>query len=222
MLEAASPKPSLLASLAAARHQRFPYPHWLLEQVLPEPALASLSALPLAAPEIEDTQGRRETHNSSRLFFGPQEQARFPVCAALAAALQGRDCVARLESLTGARLGGSYLRVEYCQDRDGFWLEPHTDIGAKFFTMLIYLNDPPPGEDWGTDIYETPEKRLGPAPSGRNRGLVFIPGPASWHGFARRPITGIRRSLIINYVTPEWRSRHELSFPGQPVPGTPR
>jgi hypothetical protein len=27
---------------------------------------------------------------------------------------------------------------------------------------------------------------------------------------------GIRRSLIVNYVKPDWRSRHELSFPDRP------
>ena len=100
---------------------------------------------------------------------------------------------------------------------DGFWLEPHTDIGAKFFTMLIYLNDPPAGEDWGTDVYESADKHLGSAPSGRNQGLVFVPGQTSWHGFEKRPITGIRRSLIVNYVTPEWRARHELAFSDKPI-----
>ena len=44
----------------------------------------------------------------------------------------------------------------------------------------------------------------------RNRGLIVIPAADTWHGF-------LRRSLIVNYVKPEWRSRHELAFPDQPV-----
>jgi len=51
------------------------------------------------------------------------------------------------------------------------------------------------------------------APYRRNAGLIFIPGSDTWHGFHRRPIVGVRRSLIVNYVKPEWRSRHELAFP---------
>ena len=27
----------------------------------------------------------------------------------------------------------------------------------------------------------------------------------------------VRRSLMVNYVKDEWRSTHELSFPGQPI-----
>jgi hypothetical protein len=51
-------------------------------------------------------------------------------------------------------------------------------------------------------------------PSGAfNTALVFVPGADTWHGFAPRPIRGARRSLIVNYVKPEWRSRHELAYP---------
>ncbi|HTI03645.1 MAG TPA: 2OG-Fe(II) oxygenase [Acidisoma sp.] len=207
----------LREAVAAAEIRPFPYPHWLPEAMLPGPVLDGICDLPLVAPEIGETQGRRETHNSSRLFFGAAAQAAFPVCRALAAALQAPETVGALCRQTGADLLGSHLRIEYCLDRDGFWLEPHTDIGAKFFTMLIYLTDPPPGEDWGTDLYETPLRHVGSAPAQRNAGLVFVPGTDTWHGFIRRPITGVRRSLIVNYVTPEWRARHELAFPDRPV-----
>jgi hypothetical protein len=44
-----------------------------------------------------------------------------------------------------------------------------------------------------------------------------VPGADTWHGFRRRPIAGIRRSLIVNYVKSEWRSRHELAFPDRPI-----
>jgi hypothetical protein len=47
--------------------------------------------------------------------------------------------------------------------------------------------------------------------------LIFIPANNTWQGFHKRPIQGIRRSLIVNYVGAEWRARHELAFPDQPV-----
>lgn len=208
---------TLRDSFADAQVKPKPYPHWVLNHMLPASMVSEICALPFAPPNNEETQGRRETHNATRHFFGTAEQAQFPLCATLATALQDSSCVRALQTLTGAKLNGSFLRIEYCQDVDGFWLEPHTDIGAKFFTMLIYLNTPPTGEDWGTDIYESPHKHLGPAPSGCNKGLIFIPGHDSWHGFERRPITGVRRSLIVNYVTADWRNRHELAFPDTPV-----
>jgi hypothetical protein len=171
------------------------------------------------APPIGDTLGKRETHNSTRLFFGAEQRAAYPVCDALASALQGHAVVRRLESLCGAVLRGSSLRIEYCLDTDGFWLEPHTDIGAKLYTMLVYLSDEPASEAWGTDVLDGPHRLVATTPYVRNGGLIFIPGADTWHGFHRRPIAGVRRSLIVNYVKPEWRSRHELAFPEQPVLG---
>ncbi len=69
----------------------------------------------------------------------------------------------------------------------------------------------------GTDIMDAAGQVLGRAPGSFNAGLIFVPGPDTWHGFTRRPIRGVRRSLIVNYVRPEWRSRHELAFPETPV-----
>ena len=41
--------------------------------------------------------------------------------------------------------------------------------------------------------------------------MIFIPGDDTWHGFIKRPIKGVRRSLIVNYVTGAWRDRYELA-----------
>jgi hypothetical protein len=126
----------------------------------------------------------------------------------------GLDAIART---CGAGIDGGYLRIEYCQDGDGFWLEPHTDIGAKLFTLLIYLSDGAEAADWGTDIYDGNLRHVGQAPFGFNRGLIFVPGKDTWHGFRPRPIRGIRRSIIVNYVKDEWRAREQLSFPDRAV-----
>ncbi|MFY7958508.1 MAG: 2OG-Fe(II) oxygenase, partial [Elsteraceae bacterium] len=121
------------------------------------------------------------------------------------------------ETLCGVSLAGGYLRVEYCLDSKGFWLEPHTDIGAKLFTHLIYLSTGPGSEAWGTDLLRPDGELVARAPATPNSGLIFIPASDSWHGFAPRPIEGVRRTLIVNYVREEWRARHELCFPEQPV-----
>ena len=60
--------------------------------------------------------------------------------------------VQAIERTTGANLTAGRLRIEYCQDVDGFWLEPHVDIPVKLFTMLVYLTDAPELHDAGTDI----------------------------------------------------------------------
>jgi hypothetical protein len=204
-------------AIRTARRNDTPYPHWLLRDVLPAELCRAVVALPFEAPAIDDTLGRRETHNSSRIFASEANRARNAACEALAESFQDEATIALLEDVCGRELAGNYLRIELCLDTDGFWLEPHTDIGAKRFTMLVYLSDHPDAESWGTDILDAEQRVVGHAPGTFNTGLIFLPAPDTWHGFAKRPIRGVRRSLIINYVTPEWRSRHELAFPTQPV-----
>ena len=205
------------ACLDRSQHGTDPFRHWLLARALPDATCAAIDALPFAPPSVADTQGRRETNNSTRLFFGTAEQARYPVCADVAAALQDAAVVRRIEALCGVSLGGSSLRVEYCLDTDGFWLEPHTDIGAKRYTMLVYLSADLGSEAWGTDLLTADGSLARTVPYERNNGLIFIPAADTWHGFHRRPIQGVRRSLIVNYVNDDWRSRHELAFPDRPV-----
>ncbi|HUS95367.1 MAG TPA: hypothetical protein VMX97_01360, partial [Hyphomicrobiaceae bacterium] len=61
-------------------------------------------------------------------------------------------------------------------------------------------------------IYDaTPQhNRVASAPYELNNGLIFIPGDNTWHGFSQRPIHGLRKSVIINWVTAEWRDAWEL------------
>ncbi|ACJ00200.1 2OG-Fe(II) oxygenase [Rhodospirillum centenum] len=205
-------------ALEASRQQEWPFRHWLLTDTLPEPVATGVTRLPHAPAAVGDTQGRRDTHNASRIFFNPDQQQRHPVAADIAHAFQHPETVALLSSRCRAPLAGSFLRIEYCLDTAGFWLRPHTDIGAKLLTLLIYLNPPEDAQDWGTDIYADPAA----APVARtdasfNRALIFVPGSNTWHGFEPRPVRGVRRTLMVNYVVAEWQSRHELAFPDQPV-----
>jgi len=206
-----------LQALEASRLETWPYNHWLLSGMLPEEVCDGIIALPFDPPAIADTLGRRETNNSTRTYVETANRARFPACEALAAAFQGPGITGAIEARCGTSLAGTNLRIEYCQDTEGFWLEPHTDIGIKKFTMLIYLSRDPGSESWGTDVLDADHNLVQSAPYRYNDGLIFIPGTDTWHGFHRRPIRGVRKSLIINYVGPEWRARHELAFPDQPI-----
>ncbi|MBX9587977.1 MAG: hypothetical protein K2X43_01650 [Hyphomonadaceae bacterium] len=46
-----------------------------------------------------------------------------------------------------------------------------------------------------------------------------MPSDITFHGFEPRKIEGVRKSVIINYVTNEWRAREQLAFPHEPIPG---
>ena len=115
-------------------------------------------------------------------------------------------------------LSGTYVRLEYAQDIDGFWLQPHTDLGVKRFTMLIYLNRAGAAQaDLGTDIFADAETWSKSPPFEDNTALIFVPGDNTWHGLRQRPIAGVRRSVIMNYVTSDWRAREQLAFPDTPI-----
>ncbi|MCW5723963.1 MAG: hypothetical protein KIS81_03300 [Maricaulaceae bacterium] len=208
---------SILRSLDGCGARTQPFRHWRLRDVLPADLAQALSALPFAAADIADTYGKRASHNSTRQFFGAETLAAHRACRELAEAFQNPSVVARINALSGAVMDGANLRVEYCLDRDGFWLEPHTDIDAKRFTMLLYLTQGPGAETLGTDLYDQGLRQADTASAAFNSAFFFIPAADTWHGFEKRPIPGVRRSLMINYVGPEWRARHELCFPDQPV-----
>ncbi len=216
-VQAASPSTDhaahVLACLDRAQHCPEPFDYWLLDDVLPMASIKAIAGLPFAPPNAPLFDGRRESNNSTRVYFNPEQQARFAVCRDVVAAFRDPAVIARLTRLTGADVAKGHLRVEYCQDVDGFWLEPHLDISVKLFTMLVYLSDDPNLRDAGTDIYDGPPEHhlVTSAPYEQNKGLIFIPGTNSWHGFSKRPIRGLRKSIIINYVAPAWQSRYELA-----------
>jgi hypothetical protein len=117
------------------------------------------------------------------------------------------------ERITGAELTTGRLRIEYCQDVDGFWLEPRVVISVKLLTMRVYLMGAPELHEAGSDLYDSsPEhKLLASVPYEWNTGLIFVPGNDTWHGFRKRAIHGVRKSIIIDYVGWDWRAVEELA-----------
>lgn len=209
---------TLLHSLGGAATLSEPYRHWIAREVLPPTIAATLNHLPVGTAGTEGVSGKRELHNDTRKYFDAANMARFPACAAVAEAFQSTVVASRIETLMKTDLSGTYVRLEYAQDIDGFWLEPHTDLGVKRFTMLIYLNEGGlEHDDRGTDLFFDRATWAKRAPFEDNTALIFVPGDNTWHGLSRRPIAGVRRSVIMNYVTRDWVAREQLAFPETPV-----
>jgi len=205
------------ARLEATPRQTSPFPHWHIPDFLPADVAQAIIELPIDYVPVSETYGKRDSHNELRQFFSPDKQALYPVCEAMAHAFQMPRTVYALQDICHTSFFGNSLRIEYCQDNEGFWLEPHTDIGAKVFTLVLYLTPGAEGLNMGTDIYDNQKNYVGRSPSPFNSALLFVPGENTWHGFEKRPMPVMRKSLILNYVKPEWRARHELCFPNKPV-----
>lgn len=209
---------SFAQSLRSAPAQDTPYRHWILRDVLPSHVAQAMNALPFEAPPLDGVSGSREIHNNTRRYVDADAIAKHPACRSVADAFQDPETVAMVEDVTGARLDGCCLRIEYAQDTDGFWLKPHTDLGVKKFTLLYYLG--PDGQpELGTDVYANADTWSHRAPFEPGGALVFVPSDRTWHGFEPRPIPVVRKSLIINYVTAAWMAREQLAYPDRPVTG---
>ena len=208
---------ALSQSITASTRKAEPYPHWNLARCLPASVAHDLAELPFPAPALGGVSGKRELHNATRKYFDVDNRRAFPVVEAFAQAFQAPAITGHIARHFGAHLGGTYLRLEYAQDTNGFWLEPHTDLGVKMFTMLLYLSSDPSHAGLGTDIYDGDKRHVGRSPFAANAAMVFVPSTNTYHGFEAREIAGIRKSIIINYVTHEWRAREQLSFPDIPI-----
>jgi hypothetical protein len=208
---------SLIKSFEAAKRREKPYLHWLIENCLPADTVDSILALPFPAPPLDGVSGKREVHNATRKYFDQENMAKHPVCHAVNAALQDARVTSTIDKVFGTKLKGTYLRVEFAQDTDGFWLEPHTDLGVKSFTFLLYMSKDAQHVGLGTDIYDDNKKHVGASPFKSNGAMIFVPSDITYHGFEPRKIEGVRKSVIINYVTNEWRAREQLAYPDRPI-----
>lgn len=208
---------AMIASISASDHGAEPYPHWFLTNCVPGDAIAAMANLPFAAPDLGGVSGKRDLHNNTRTYFDAENMQRFPVCKAFNEAYQSPRLAKAIADHFNTELNGTYLRVEYAQDTDGFWLEPHTDLGVKLFTMLLYVSDDPSHEHLGTDIYDANKKHVARSPFQSNSAMVFLPSDVTFHGFEPRKIDGVRKSIIVNYVTNDWRAREQLPYSDNPI-----
>ncbi|MEO1251701.1 MAG: 2OG-Fe(II) oxygenase [Pseudomonadota bacterium] len=208
---------ALKASLAAAENHNAPYRHWILRNLLPPHILRAMQAIEFSPPDLDGVSGKRELHNDQRHYVDRENMARFPAMAALGEAFQSEGVVQEIAEICGADLDGTCLRIEYAVDATGFWLQPHTDLGVKRFTMLLYISNAHGQSDLGTDIYNSDKSWAKRTPFEPNLALVFVPDATTFHGFEPRSVAGVRKSLIVNYVTADWRDREQLAFPNKPL-----
>jgi hypothetical protein len=188
----------------------YPFIHFISEGHSLPSAVAS-DMLLLAKPgELKNTRGSRADYKE-RVFFksGSYTTYSAPIrlfLDELCSESFAKDAMKHFN----VDLKGSSLRIELACDVDGFFQIPHTDVGDKRITWLTYLGTQDENNDVGTDLYEDLNTPACSAPWGYNNGLIFKPGPTTFHGFTKgKKIKGDRKVLIINFVD-NWKDKHEL------------
>ena len=194
-----------------AIHETSPFDHWVYNKVLPKKIADTLSNLKIIPSSTTNHNGKRETYNSTRVFFNNQNCQKTPIFHDIVNIFNNPKTILKLSNLCGRNLSNGKLRIEYTLDTENFWLEPHLDIKEKLLTFLIYLSKEPESKNWGTTIYNPDLSFNKQVPYKQNLGFMFMAGKNSWHGVPKQKIKGIRKSLIINYVKNNWRNIDELS-----------
>tara|TARA_B100001059_G_scaffold203220_1_gene211695 strand:- start:27 stop:626 length:600 start_codon:yes stop_codon:yes gene_type:complete len=187
-----------------------PFNYWLFENILSKEIINTLCNLKIGMPLILKNDGTREANNESRVFFNKHNCNLYPIFKKVVNIFKDKNNINELSLLTKSNLNKGKLRIEYAIDYGNFWLTKHTDIDDKLLTFLIYLNDSPSNQHWGTTLYNSDYSLFGNCPHGENIGMMFVPGKNTIHGFEKRNIIGKRKSLIINYVL-NWKHVQELS-----------
>lgn len=208
---------TLWNSLDSAQTEDSPYRHFLLNTLFDDKLVDQVLNIPFDPVDLDYTDGTREEFNAVRRYITPEVIAEHDCAKRVAEAFLDINVIQKIEAMGGVSLKDSLLRIEYAIDTDKFWLKPHTDLGVKLVTMLIYLSKDNAAENWGTDIYVDENTFHSTIPYKSNSALLFYATDKTWHGFEPRTIDGIRKTLIVNFVTPEWRNRQELVHPTKVV-----
>ena len=206
---------ALAASFGVARTSAFPYPHWLLADVLPLDLVWSLAALPFAPPPPA-LIGCARPPTGRVTFLTPGETEAFAACRLVAETFQSAAAVALIGRATGARLSDCRLRIALVQEVDGHQCPPRTRQDEARFTLMLAL-DAGGQRNLGPDIYFESGDWAAQAPWTPGCALAFAPSARSWHGFEPRMIREVRKSLVIDYVAPGRAPAAELAFPDRPV-----
>ena len=188
-----------------------PFKHWIFDGVLLEETIDELLKLPLALPKIEKHTGKRNSQNQTRIFFDERHCNKYSVAKNIAYVFNHPSIISQLSNIFGRDLTKGKLRIEYTRDTGYFWLEPHRDIKEKLLTFLIYLSKDPNSNEWGTTIYNRDLSFHSKTSYKSKRGLMFTSGEDTWHGVPKQNIQGVRKNLIINFVTKDWRDNFELA-----------
>lgn len=183
-----------------------PFQHWSLHNILPEPLAQQFLATPMPNDPAVCYDGTRAGNSKitpggkppERLFLSAQTCEAYPYFKSIIDAFLTKTLCQTLHNI-GVTVEKRYLRIEYIVDRNGFFLEPHLDIGEKELTFQIYLGNAP--ESCGTDLYDSNLKHVKSLRFKHNHGYCFVPGKNTWHGLERNAITAPRCSMIVNYVT---------------------
>ena len=150
---------SILESVKNCKHGTDPFKYWEFEKPMTEAMINELYNAQLDDPTAHNIQfdGTRAIDGGDgklregiksggkalkfRCFISKEYQKIYPEILKLVNELQKKETHEYIGKMIGKDLSNSYVRVEICCDRKGFWLKPHCDIKEKLLSCLLFVNN---------------------------------------------------------------------------------
>ena len=206
----------LKSVIEKASSKQKPWPWYGLSDVLDEEQVAEIRAMQFSERERMHG-GKRSDNTSVRRFVNEDGPSGLIRLVEELRSKEVQEAIHKKIYKYDGNYSGLFVRVEVLNDKDGFWLKPHCDIGEKLISCLVYVNETDEDENIGTDLYSNSGSTyslLEPVrtvPFIHNTGYMFSQFDGNGnkvHGLSKgKKIKVERRGLQINYVTFEtpWR-----------------
>lgn len=98
------------------------------------------------------------------------------------------------------------VRIEVCNDIEGFWLKPHNDHPERKFSMVIYVNGNGPGTTFYDKEPYTVEWKINRSIIFNTLGLNTYDLSEVPHGVDKQPFDGIRSTIIVSFIDETWKA----------------
>lgn len=181
------------------QHSNVPFDHYTFTDFFCEKELTGIDSIKLQ-DHSASLNGARTT-NTNRFFVDSENMQNNSALKRIAEFFLRDENINMFEKESGRKIRGNYLRVEFIEDKEKSWLEPHVDIEEKIMSLLVYLNNTNELESIGTALYNENKEYVKTVPYINNTGFYFYPGKNTWHGLESVEIKERRRAVMVNYCT---------------------
>lgn len=176
-----------------------PFNHYTFTDFFCERELAQYNSIDVSTAAAAINGAR--TTNTNRFFINEKNIHKSPLFGRIIDFFTRDEIIDMFEKESGRVIRGNYLRVEFIEDKQSSWLEPHVDINEKIVSLLMYFNTTNESEDIGTSLYNSEKEFVTTVPYRNNTGFYFFPSDNTWHGLEPITIKEKRQAIMINYCT---------------------
>ena len=177
----------------------YPFNHYTFKDVFTDDELLDICNMDLYKFSAK-LDGARAS-NTNRFFANEENRKKNNTINSLVDYFLNPDIVSHFENESNKKIAGNYLRIEFIEDHESSWLQPHVDIHEKLMSMMIYLNTTDESESIGTSIYDSEKQLVKIIPYIHNTGFYFYPSDNTWHGLEPITIKKSRKAIMVNYCT---------------------